>query len=109
MRKLGILFSFFVLVGCMPSPDKVAKCHFETQKTYPTQSVLFSARTREFMELCMNAAGYTWTMAGNNCHGGFTEADNPYINPACYQATWLYRTQSWLGKTFPQMFSKYSR
>ena len=102
MHRVWLLFLFLFLAGCAPPPDTLAKCQFETQKSYPTESVVLSARTRSFMELCMKAEGFTWTMAGTNCHLGFTDKDNPYTSAACYQATWFHDTRASLAKLFPK-------
>jgi len=60
IRRLVILLSFSFFGRLRAIAWKIARCQFETQKTYPIQSVLFSPRTREFMQLCMKAAGYKW-------------------------------------------------
>jgi hypothetical protein len=86
-RRVAGLLCVFLLAGCSPAPQTVAKCEFEARKARPDPN----ASIVDLMTLCMKAEGYTWTVGPDDCHVriGLHALDDTFTDPACYQSTWL--------------------
>jgi len=86
MKLIAVVMTSLTLLGCRADQEQQgAQCKFEAQKTYPNvENMYLSMRAGEFIELCMNAAGYdfdydnlNWLMSAPVV----SEKPNPY----CYK------------------------
>ena len=82
MKRLALIVTSIALFGCQADLEQqAAKCKFEGLKTYPNVNPYMSVPASDFIELCMNAAGYVFDYQNPNCGGGryvVSEKPNTY-------------------------------
>ena len=81
IRRLVILLSFSFFGRLRAIAWKIARCQFENAENLSDSiCALFSENERVHAAL-HESGGLQVGESGNNCHIGYTEADNPYISP----------------------------
>jgi hypothetical protein len=77
------------LSGCFADQEQlVASCESEATQTYPRERLSTSAYIGDYMQACMQAHGYYWSLADKRCQVTSTVERNPY----CYAPdNWLNR------------------
>lgn len=94
-RVFAVTVLALFLSGCFSNQKKqLATCVLDAQKLYPDSDKAPVGQSSKYVETCMNAAGYEWSMHHKKCFAGLRASENPYCYiPVGRFERWIYEME----------------
>ena len=105
MKRCLVLVLALPLMSCAADQQQqLAKCVFEAEQEYQSETWLYDESRQSFVWLCMAANGYRLNRQHEICSRAFTPTGNAVLYAQCYEpigttARLIYSFEKMIGRT----------